>query len=162
MLAGRGVSYGCDFWALGVLVYEMLHGLPPFSVTASEPMAIHEMLHEPMAIYVNILNSNVAPFDADVTQEARSLIHGLLNTHEATRLGRDLLNHAWFADFKADEAVNFVLKPPWCPHLQHADDMKLPSSTNYAPQREAAMAAAFASPELINTYEHVWSTFRST
>ena len=127
----------------------MLHGQLPFGDTEGNQFRI----------FWNILHNNMAPFSADLTQKARALVRGLLHTDEATRLGRDLLNHAWFATFKAEEAVNLTLRPPWRPRLRHADDMKFPLVTRR--DQEEVIAAAFASPELINTYEHVWATFRS-
>ena len=65
-----------DWWALGVILYEFLIGIPPFySETTSQ-------------IFQNILKGEVCwPEGADISPEARDLIMKLLVDNPAERLG---------------------------------------------------------------------------
>ena len=80
MIEGKGYSHAVDWWALGILVYEMLIGVPPFT----DPDGAD------MKTYQNIIQgalSSCYPADATVTDEARALIQGLCTVKVAYRLG---------------------------------------------------------------------------
>ena len=76
MLIGNGHDYTVDWWALGILVYEMIVGIPPF---------FHRNKHK---IFVS--------------EDAKDLILRLLDKNKSTRLGAngidEILNHPWFSN----------------------------------------------------------------
>eukprot|EP01083_Nonionella_stella_P272495 924061_1 len=72
----RGVAHGkgADWWTLGVLIFEMLAGFPPFS---SE---------DPLTTYANI-TAGLLSFPEHFTMEATSICRGFLQTNARERLG---------------------------------------------------------------------------
>uniref|UniRef100_A0A3Q4AJA9 Serine/threonine-protein kinase sgk-1 n=1 Tax=Mola mola TaxID=94237 RepID=A0A3Q4AJA9_MOLML len=72
----RGHPYGpaVDWWGLGTVLFEMLHGLPPFYNQSKAEM------------FENILNAPLQLHSA-TSEAARSLLEGLLERHVYKRLG---------------------------------------------------------------------------
>lgn len=95
MLIGNGHDYTVDWWALGILVYEMIVGIPPF---------FHRNKHK---MYHFIKESKVNFPDPErhkitVSEDAKDLILRLLNKDKKQRLGAnggidEILAHKWFA-----------------------------------------------------------------
>jgi serine/threonine protein kinase len=63
-----------DWWCLGVVLYEMLYGLPPFYSRDTAEM-YDNILFKPLR-----LKSNISP-------DARSILEGLLQKDKTKRLG---------------------------------------------------------------------------
>lgn len=92
MILGSGHSEKLDIWTLGVLMYEMLHGRPPF--TPAERAKDRRMLQK--AIEDNILAGNVN-FDNNVSAEARAAITVMLQPQDSARpLARDIFSLDFF------------------------------------------------------------------
>ena len=92
MILGSGHSEKLDIWTLGVLMYEMLHGRPPF--TPTERAKDRRMLQK--AIEDNILAGKV-DFDNNVSADARAAITAMLQPQDSARpLARDLFSLDFF------------------------------------------------------------------
>jgi|Transcript_7596 serine/threonine protein kinase len=104
ILKGTGHNHAIDWWACGILIYEMLVGLPPFY---SDDM--HQM-------YDFILNKPLE-FTEDVPESARDLITKLLDRDENKRLadGEAILNHPFFAPLELDKVMRKEVVPEWVP-----------------------------------------------
>ncbi|KAJ1962235.1 Serine/threonine-protein kinase, partial [Dimargaris xerosporica] len=74
VLYGQGYTKTVDWWTFGVLLYEMLHGLPPF---------YNENTNE---MYRRILEDELQ-FPDDMSMRARHLLSGLLTRDPNLRLG---------------------------------------------------------------------------
>jgi serum/glucocorticoid-regulated kinase 2 len=94
MIVGSGHDHSLDWWALGVLMYEMIIGIPPF---------YHENQHQ---MYKRIQESNLKWPDPKrhgitISDEAKDLITKLLDKDRKSRLGQqgdveEVLNHEFF------------------------------------------------------------------
>lgn len=103
-----------DWWTLGVLLYEMLTGLPPFYDENTNEM-YRKILTEPLR------------FPDSVRPEARSLLTGLLNRDPRQRLGvngaQDIKNHPFFAKhINFTKLWNKQIQPPFKPAVASAID----------------------------------------
>lgn len=117
LLLGHGYTKAVDWWTLGVLLYEMLTGLPPFY---SED--VNEM-------YRRILQDPLR-FGDEVHPDARNLLTLLLNRDPAQRLGngssgaQDIKNHDFFKkhiDWKLLLAKK--VQPPFKPSVVSKRDI---------------------------------------
>lgn len=80
-----GHSFEVDVWALGVIMYTMLIGHPPFQTTN-----INEIYHR-------IKTNNYEIPESSVSTDARKLINSLLQTVPETRpLLREIMSHSFF------------------------------------------------------------------
>lgn len=116
---GEGV-YGreCDWWAVGIFLYEMLIGDPPFYADSLVGTYGKIMDHR---------NSLQFPEDVEISKEAKSLIRGLL-TDRTKRLGKNsvdeikqhpfFINEQWSFDNLRDSV------PPVVPELSSDDDTR--------------------------------------
>jgi len=87
----RSIAYdtSCDLWSLGVLIYVMLSGKPPF--WGNQQVIVQRILHAkyPMTGH---------PWDL-ISSEAKSIIKGLLVVDPSERMGiTDVMDHSWLRD----------------------------------------------------------------
>ncbi|XP_042032728.1 phototropin-2-like [Salvia splendens] len=76
IITGEGHSSAIDWWALGILVYEMLYGRTPFRGKNRQKT------------FANILHKDLTfPSSIEVTLPAKQLVHALLNRDPDSRLG---------------------------------------------------------------------------
>ena len=115
MLIGNGHDYTVDWWALGILIYEMIVGIPPF---------FHKNKHK---MYHFIKESKVNFPDAErhkisVSADAQDLIVKLLDKNKKTRLGAngidEILKHPWFRNLDIEKLLKKELEPPYKPEIK--------------------------------------------
>jgi len=93
ILLQKGHGKAVDWWCLGILIYEMLVGIDPFSDD------------EPMAVYQNILRGKIK-FPSNFPKDAKSLVKHLLVADLGKRYGNlkggvnDIKGHRWFGSVK--------------------------------------------------------------
>ncbi|XP_018568813.1 rho-associated protein kinase 1 isoform X2 [Anoplophora glabripennis] len=115
---GKGI-YGreCDWWSVGIFVYEMLVGETPFYADSLLGTYNKIMYHE----------SNLSfPEEIEISNEAKSLIQGLL-CDRTKRLGRnsvdEIKNHPFFINSEQWTFDNLRdMAPPVVPELTGDDD----------------------------------------
>ncbi|KAK4049808.1 Serine/threonine-protein kinase [Microbotryomycetes sp. JL201] len=128
LLLGHAYTRAVDWWTLGILVYEMLSGLPPFYSENTNEM-YQKILTDPLR------------FGDEFSPDARHLLTGLLNRDPAQRLGAnggdEIKRHPFFAkhiDFR--KLMRKEYKPPFKPNVESAVDTSNFDSefTSEAPQ----------------------------
>jgi len=83
------INYGVDSWAVGVILYTLLVGIPPFWNERLE-MLYAEALTKPIDVSSHLWNS--------VSSEAKDMLHCLLDKDQNARITPDnALNHAWMS-----------------------------------------------------------------
>lgn len=76
VIQGAGHGIAVDYWALGILIFEMVCGYPPF------------FADNPFTLYQKILKGGVKfPMSPRVARSTQGVIRGLLSVNRATRLG---------------------------------------------------------------------------
>jgi serine/threonine protein kinase len=112
----KGHNKAVDWWSLGVLIYEMLVGYPPFTN------------HTPFGIYDKILSGKI-DFPSSLDATTVDLLKGLLKVDKSHRLGNllggseDVKNHPWFASINWNSVKSRQLKPPIIPEVLHPGDI---------------------------------------
>ncbi|KAF9102823.1 AGC protein kinase Gad8 [Mortierella sp. AM989] len=113
LLLGQGYTKTVDWWTLGVLLYEMLTGLPPF---------YDENIHE---MYRKILQDELR-FPDEVAPDARSLLSALLTRDPVQRLGNNGSNaikqHPFFKPISFSLLMAKQIQPPFKPSVSSAID----------------------------------------
>ncbi|XP_019431657.1 PREDICTED: probable serine/threonine protein kinase IREH1 isoform X1 [Lupinus angustifolius] len=96
ILLGTGHGYTADWWSVGVILFELLVGIPPFNA------------EHPQSIFDNILNRKI-PWPAvpeEMSPEAHDLIDRLLTEDPNQRLGArgasEVKEHVFFKDINWD------------------------------------------------------------
>jgi len=139
IIQSKGHGKGVDWWAVGVLIYEMLSGYPPFYD------------ENPFGIYQKILSGKVA-FPRHFDAMAKDLVKKLLTADRTKRLGNlkggaeDIKRHKWFKSFDFNALINFEYAAPIQPEVANAGDTsnfdKYPESVDdgTGPKLDAATA----------------------
>ena len=117
IILSKGHNKGVDYWAFGILIYEMLVGQSPF------------YCNDQMRLFKKIVQGKFAyPASRPVSKAADDLIQRLLQRHQSKRLGNlkgghvDVQKHPWFADIDLKKLLKRELKAPWKPNIKDALD----------------------------------------
>eukprot|EP00455_Lapot_gusevi_P010761 TRINITY_DN14900_c0_g1_i5.p1 TRINITY_DN14900_c0_g1~~TRINITY_DN14900_c0_g1_i5.p1 ORF type:complete len:359 (+),score=86.70 TRINITY_DN14900_c0_g1_i5:179-1255(+) len=130
IIQSKGHNKGVDWWALGILIFEMLAGYPPF------------FDENAYGIYQKILLGRI-DFPRTIDPDAKDLIRKLLTSDRTKRYGclrngaGDIKSHKWFRGIDWDAVSNRQLSPPYVPPVVSDDDTanfdKYPDSEEEAP-----------------------------
>lgn len=117
IILNRGHDYSCDYWSLGVLMFELLTGAPPF--TSEEPMKTYNII---------LRGIDAVDFPRTITQKAQNLIKRLCRDNLTERLGyqkggiNDIIKHKWFDGFNWPGLRSRTLPAPYLPKIASPTD----------------------------------------
>ncbi|CAL1280731.1 unnamed protein product [Larinioides sclopetarius] len=126
VILNKGHDTSADFWSLGVLIFELLTGTPPF--TAPDPMRTYNII---------LKGIDLMEFPRTISKNATNLIKRLCRDNPAERIGyqkggiKELQKHKWFDGFNWDGLKNRNLVPPILPRVRHCVDTS--NFDNYPP-----------------------------
>uniref|UniRef100_A0A3Q2XAN0 cGMP-dependent protein kinase n=1 Tax=Haplochromis burtoni TaxID=8153 RepID=A0A3Q2XAN0_HAPBU len=112
IILNKGHDISADYWSLGILMFELLTGSPPFSGP------------DPMKTYNIILRGiDMIEFPKKITKNAANLIKKLCRDNPSERLGnlkngvKDIQKHKWFEGFNWEGLKKGTLTPPIIPNV---------------------------------------------
>lgn len=115
IILSKGYNKAVDWWALGVLIYEMVAGYPPF------------FADQPIQIYEKIVSGKVR-FPSHFTSDLKDLLRNLLSVDLTKRFGNlkngvsDIKNHKWFNSVDWFAVYNKKLEAPFIPKIKSPGD----------------------------------------
>ncbi|VVC26740.1 Protein kinase, ATP binding site,AGC-kinase, C-terminal,Protein kinase domain,cGMP-dependent protein [Cinara cedri] len=123
VILNRGHDISADYWSLGVLMFELLTGTPPF--TGADPMKTYNII---------LKGIDAIEFPRNITRNARVLIKKLCRDNPAERL-TEVQKHKWFDGFNWEGLRNRSLTPPILPKVRSAIDTS--NFDNYPPDADS-------------------------
>mmetsp|Transcript_19941 Transcript_19941/g.51424 ORF Transcript_19941/g.51424 Transcript_19941/m.51424 type:complete len:269 (-) Transcript_19941:184-990(-) len=145
IIGNKGHNHSADWWTLGVLLFEMTAGFPPFAG------------QDQMETYQKIMRGKVK-YPPGMTSECRDAIGKLLAHNPTQRLGclrggaRDVKQHDFFKpiDFRKLEAKQIA--PPFVPKVKDEFD-----TSNYDKYPDDAHDAQYWQRYVDPRYDPVWA-----
>lgn len=127
VISTAGHNTAVDWWTLGVLLFELLVGRPPFEAK------------QPMHVYANVMAGiDKVRFPMQCQGYAKELVMELLKSDPSERLTvrsggvTNLKAHQWYSGFDWKALEQLTLVPPLVPHVQDPKDV----SNFYANERD--------------------------
>ncbi|XP_040891113.1 cAMP-dependent protein kinase catalytic subunit alpha isoform X2 [Toxotes jaculatrix] len=115
IILSKGYNKAVDWWALGVLVYEMAAGYPPF------------FADQPIQIYEKIVSGKVR-FPSHFSSDLKDLLRNLLQVDLTKRYGNlkngvnDIKGHKWFATTDWIAIYQKKVEAPFVPKFKGPGD----------------------------------------
>ncbi|KAL6421928.1 hypothetical protein ACFW04_010807 [Cataglyphis niger] len=127
ILRGEEYSFSVDWWALGVLLYEMLAGRSPFDLTG----ASEEPDKNTEDFLFQVILEKTIRIPRSLSVKAASVLRGFLCKDPAERLGcrkrpsgfLDIIAHPFFKTIDWEMLEQKQLTPPYTPPLESDRDL---------------------------------------
>jgi cGMP-dependent protein kinase len=140
VLLRKGYGKGCDYWGLGILIFEMVVGKTPWAGGTQKTWGRQDELQQAEAICNGFSAYNIPPFIR--VASCKDIMKGLLAQDPAKRLGcmKDgaggIKSHAWFATLDWGNLRSKQIPAPWVPPMQSTNDV-----SNFPDQEEMSLAS---------------------
>eukprot|EP00978_Attheya_sp_CCMP212_P020976 scaffold60724_cov56-Attheya_sp.AAC.1 len=115
IILSKGHDKGVDYWAFGVLIYEMLVGRSPFYAYGTDQVSLFKRIVQVKYSF---------PPGGIVNEVAQDLIQRLIVRRQANRFGclargdMDIRDHSWFSVIDTDKLINKKIQSPWTPQIK--------------------------------------------
>lgn len=115
MVAHVGHDKNVDWWALGVLIYEMLIGVTPF-YNRNRNMLLMKIKNS------KVIFPDKNKYKIEYSDEIQDIICKLLNKDKTKRLGfkgdgKEIMAHPFFKSIDFEKILKRQVKPPFIPDL---------------------------------------------
>nr|XP_020476458.1 protein kinase C zeta type isoform X3 [Monopterus albus] len=118
ILRGEDYGFSVDWWALGVLMFEMMAGRSPFDIITDNPdMNTEEYLFQ-------VILEKPIRIPRSLSVKAASVLKGFLNKDPKERLGcqvqtgfTDIKSHTFFRSIEWDQLEKKEVTPPFKPQI---------------------------------------------
>ncbi|WVQ99549.1 hypothetical protein IAU59_006685 [Kwoniella sp. CBS 9459] len=117
VVQSKGYNKSVDWYALGVLIFEMLAGYPPFFTEDGNPMKLYEKIIAGKVRYPTY-------FDPLAKELLKNLLVGdLTKRYGNLRAGSsDIFAHGWFAEVDWDKLYRREIPAPYVPKIEGEGD----------------------------------------
>jgi len=128
LIASCGHTNALDWWTLGVLIFELMSGHPPFE--SAYPMQIYAKVTKGIA---------KVTFPGQCNPNVKNLIEQLLRNEPSERLPmrpggtNNIKQHKWFEEFDWEKMKSVSLPPPYSPIVKSKKDL-----ANFSARKEDA------------------------
>jgi len=117
ILIEKGHSFPVDWWAVGILTYEMIVGFPPFYTGNSNNAKMYQLIKSKPVYFPDPQRHQIS-----MSAECQSFISLLLEKDPAKRLGtkngiREILAHPWLGDIDTEKLLKCKIEAPFKPTL---------------------------------------------
>jgi CRP-like cAMP-binding protein len=119
IILSKGHDKGVDYWAFGVLIYEMLVGRSPFYSYGTDQVSLFKRIVQVKYSF---------PPGGMVSEPAQDLIQRLIVRRQANRYGclaradMDVRDHYWFNVIDVDKLLIKQIPAPWVPRIRDPMD----------------------------------------
>ncbi|CAO3593232.1 unnamed protein product [Absidia cylindrospora] len=140
IIESKGYGKSVDYWSLGILIYEMLAGYPPFYDDSQ------------FRLYEKIVRCKPT-YPDHFSEEAKDLLSHLLTTDLTRRYGNlkrgymDLVDHPWFKSVDFTLVANRRATPPFVPTIKNSGD-----TSNFDTYEESKVTYGVDQPDRYGRY----------
>ena len=122
MVSQAGHDKSVDWWAIGVLIYEMLIGVTPF-FNKNKNMLLTKIVNS------KVVFPDRKKYKIDYSDEIQDLITRLLDKNKDTRIGstggaEEIMAHPAFKGISVEELLLGKVKPFFKPETKTLEDME--------------------------------------
>ncbi|KAK0133444.1 cGMP-dependent protein kinase 1 [Merluccius polli] len=142
IILNKGHDSSADCWSLGILIFELLSGSPPFS--GSDPMKTYNII---------LRGIDMVEFPKKITKSAAHVIKRLCRDNPSERLGnqkngvKDIQKHKWFEGFNWEGLRQGTIDSPYTPTvngpLDNSNFDYFPEDTDEPPDEESGWDLEF-------------------
>ena len=119
IILSKGHDKGVDYWAFGVLIFEMLVGRSPFYAYGTDQVSLFKRIVQVKYAF---------PPGKVVNEVAQDLIQRLIVRRQSNRFGclaradADIRDHAWFGAISTEKLLKKQIPAVWIPQIKDALD----------------------------------------
>jgi len=119
IILSKGHDKGVDYWAFGVLIFEMLVGRSPFYAYGTDQVSLFKRIVQVKYAF---------PPGKVVNEVAQDLIQRLIVRRQSNRFGclaradMDIRDHAWFGAISTEKLLKKEIPAVWIPLIKDALD----------------------------------------
>ena len=122
MVTQQGHDKAVDWWAIGVLMYEMLIGVTPF-FNKNKNMLLTKIKNS------KVIFPDRKKYKIDYSDDMMDIIGKLLDKDKTTRLGskgdaQEILAHPFFKDINMQDLIQEKIEPPFKPMIENEADFE--------------------------------------